>query len=77
MTLWTFSDGVFSNVATVITLTIRNIKCEVIGSINYGKVYQFEILFLAKMVFKINVSCTASISVLVSLSSMKYELIKY
>ena len=55
--LRTLSDRMLSNVTTIITLTIRNIKCEVVGSINYGKVYQLEILLLAQMVVKIDMSC--------------------
>lgn len=77
MALRAFSNRMLGNVTTSITLTIRNIKCEIVGSISYCKVYQLEILLLTQVVFKINMSCTASISILISLPSMKYKLIKY
>ena len=54
--LRTLSDRMLGNVTTIITLTIGDIKCEVVSSIDYGKVYQLEILFLAKMVFKIDMA---------------------
>lgn len=77
MALRAFSNRMLGNVTTSITLTIRNIKCEVVSSISYSKSYKLEILLLAEMVFKINMGCTSPISILVSLSSMKNELIKH
>lgn len=77
MALRAFSNRMLGNVTTSITLTIRNIKCEVVSSISYSKSYKLEILLLAEMVFKIDMGCTSPISILVSLSSMKYKLIKY
>ena len=77
MALRAFSNRMLGNVTTSITLTIRNIKCEVVSSISYSKSYKLEILLLAEMVFKIDMGCTSPISILVSLSSMKNELIKY
>lgn len=77
MALGTFSNRMLGNVTTSITLTIRNIKCEVVSSISYSKSYKLEILLLAEMVFKIDMGCTSPISILVSLSSMKNELIKH
>lgn len=77
MALRAFSNRMLGNVTTSITLTIRNIKCEVVSSISYSKSYKLEILLLAEMVFKIDMGCTSPISILVSLSSMKNELIKH
>lgn len=77
MALGTFSNRMLGNVTTSITLTIRNIKCEVVSSVSYSKIYKLEILLLAQVVLQVDMSCTSPISILVSLSSMKNELIKY
>ena len=43
MTLWTLSDRMLSNVATIITLTIRTIKCEVVPAEGLGgKNYRWD-----------------------------------
>lgn len=57
MTLRALCDWVLSDIPTIITLTIRNIECEVVSTIGYCKVYQLEILLLTQMVFKIDMSC--------------------
>lgn len=77
MALRAFSNRMLGNVTTSITLTIRNIKCEVVSSISYSKIYKLEILLLAQVVFQVDMSCTTSISILISLPSMKYKLVKY
>lgn len=76
MALGTFTDRMFSYESTIITLTVRYVKCKVVSTFLYSKVNQFEILLFAQVVFKIDMSSRATISELIGLSTMKNKLIK-
>lgn len=77
MALGTFTDRMFSYESTIITLTVRYVKCKVVSTFLYSKVNQFEILLFAQVVFKIDMSSRATISILICLSAMQDELIKH